>query len=149
MSKPAGGTCAECGRALHPDLSRGRTKEFCDTACRMRAYRRRNPHKDHSGTRYESESARRRREREQEWADWKARQEREWERGQRRAGRGYKVEQLPTAPWTHPCGTDTKVQRAKRAKCFDLMKLALRVGDTPEGVSAREAAEKMRREFAL
>ena len=149
MTKPAGGTCRACGAHLRPDLSRGRTKEYCDAACRMRWYRRQHPEKDHSGTRYESESARRKRAREQEWADWKARQEREWERGQRRAGRSYKVEQLPTEPWTRPCPTDTRVQKVKRARCFDLMKLSLRVGETPEGVNAREAAEKIRREYAL
>lgn len=149
MSKPAGGTCKECGSTLHPDVSRGRTKEFCDPACRMRAYRRRNPHKNHSGPHKQSESARRRQQREQEWTDWKARQEREWERGQKRAGRSYKVEQLPTPEWTRPCPTDAPVQRKKRAKCFDLMKLALRTDNVDEATSAREAAERLRREFAL
>lgn len=147
--KPAGGTCQECGAALHPDVTRGRTKEFCDAACRMRAYRRRHPGKNHSGTHTRSESARRRQEREQEWADWKARQEREWERGQRRKGRTFRAEQLPVEEWTLPCATDTPVQKRKRARCFDLSKLALRTANAGEAANAREAMARMRREFSL
>jgi hypothetical protein len=51
-----------CGVTFRQLRDPGREREYLNNAHKQRAYRARNPHKNHSGTRKESASARQRRE---------------------------------------------------------------------------------------
>lgn len=142
-----------CGVTFRQLRDPGREREYLNNAHKQRAYRARNPHRSHSGTRRETPSARRRREQEEAWAREEARKEQERQRAHRRR------HGAPPPPprgmgaygWTmREQATDTAAQRKQRRLCYTLVYKGLRP-DTPAGEaeSCLRMAERKRVKYGL
>jgi len=133
-----------CGVTFRQLRDPGREREYLNNAHKQRAYRARNPHRSHSGTRKESASARARREQEEAWAREEARKERERQRSQeRRTGRSYKFGDGVPSWCFAKAGDDTAA--AKRRRTCKLLYERATHPSTPEAeaTACREKAEKM------
>ena len=140
-----------CGVTFRQLRDPGREREYLNNAHKQRAYRARNPHKNHSGTRKESASARARREQEEAWAREEERKERERQRSHRRRY-GFDEpapEGMPRWCTSRP-PTDSAEQRRARERAYKLLTRAMHRG-TPEHEAAtcRSMAEKMRARHGL
>lgn len=137
-----------CGVTFRQLRDPGREREYLNNAHKQRAYRARNPHKSHSGTRRESASARARREQEEAWAREQARKERERQRSARRDRRDPKVGTVP--PWCY----DRAGEDASHAKWRRTCKLLYQRATHPstneaEATACREKAEKIKARHGL
>lgn len=140
-----------CGVTFQQLRDPGREREYLNNAHKQRAYRARNPHKNHSGSRAESASARARRMREEAWAREEERRENERQRSYRRR---YGFDQAPPQGmpgWctSRPAGDDPK-QKRYREQAYKLMVKAMHKG-TPdfEATACRERAEYLRVKYRL
>lgn len=141
--------CAECGGPnLQPD-DPGRWREFCSSACKQRAYRRRHPGKSHSGTRYDSPGARQRRAEREAWAEFEAAKERERQRSERRRAATPPPPRENPPGWVYAGDLDA-AKRKKRAVCRLLWERAAhRSTPAPEAELCKERAEEIRRRYGL
>lgn len=144
-------TCKGCGRHFTQPDDPGKKRQFCSAACKQRDYRQRGGRA--SGTRYESESARRRREEQEAFAREEARREQERQRSRQRRGgqRGHDTSHRPD--WCQPGAgtfTDTPAQAKGRHRAGLLYDRAEHAGTPAEEPTAcREAAERIRKTHNL
>jgi hypothetical protein len=139
--------CESCGVTFEQPYDPGKRRQYCSNACRQRAYRARGGRA--SGTRYQSDSARARREYEEAFAREEARRERERQRSQQRRGaRNHDTSHRPH--WCHERHTDSAEQRKMRAKAALLMDRACHAS-TPEheANAARVMADRIRAKYGL
>lgn len=137
-----------CGVTFRQLRDPGREREYLNNAHKQRAYRARNPHKNHSGTRRESASARARREQEEAWAREEARKEKERQRSYQRRGREYKVGDVPS--WCRRNYADDAATAKRRNVCKLLYERGTHHSTPgPEAAACREKAEKLRAKYGL
>jgi hypothetical protein len=143
-------TCAcGCGVTFRQLRDPGREREYLNNAHKQRAYRARNPHRSHSGTRKESASARRRREEQEAWAREEARREQERQRSESRRGRGRTHFGDKVPGWCYSSDTDA-TKRAKRRTARLLYERATHSGTPAEEAAAcMERAEQMKVRYGL
>src|SRR4051794_38617059 len=98
-----------CGVTFRQLRDPGKEREYLNNAHKQRAYRARNPHKSHSGTRKESASARQKREQREAWFREEARKEEDRQRKARARGT-YKVpDDVPS--WCFPKAGDDALHK--------------------------------------
>lgn len=139
-----------CGVTFRQLRDPGREREYLNNAHKQRAYRARNPHKNHSGSRPESESARRRREQEEAWEQAKVKAEQERQRAyERRHGEPWRPPQERPA-WSWPKDGDDGTRRTKRTRAAKLWERAVHPGTNEhEAKACWERAERIRSDFGL
>jgi hypothetical protein len=139
-----------CGVTFRQLRDPGREREYLNNAHKQRAYRARNPHKNHSGTRKESASARQRREQREAWAREQARQEQERERSYKRR-HGFPPPPTGGVPkWcTGDHSSDSPAEAKARRRAYHLFMKADRTEYEDEARSCREGAENIRVKYGF
>jgi hypothetical protein len=138
-----------CGVTFRQLRDPGREREYLNNAHKQRAYRARNPHKNHSGTRTESAGARRRREEREAWARQEAAREEERQRSyKRRTGERWRSEGTPL--WCYPKAGEPRDQ-AKRRRTTKLLydRACHDATNEHEAEACRDRAEEMRTKYGL
>jgi hypothetical protein len=137
-----------CGVTFQQLRDPGKEREYLNNAHKQRAYRARNPHKSHSGTRRESARARQAREEREAWAYEQARKEQERQRKARRDARDPKVGRAPS--WTFQTHGDDEATAKRRRTCRLLYERATHP-TTPEheATACRERADMIGKKYGF
>jgi hypothetical protein len=140
-----------CGVTFRQLRDPGREREYLNNAHKQRAYRARNPHKNHSGTRKESASARQKREAQEAWEKEKVRQEEERQRSYKRHHDGEEWRPPQQRPsWCSERFGDDPLTKTKRRRAQKLWERAVHPGTKEnEARACWERAERIVKDFHL
>jgi hypothetical protein len=140
-----------CGVTFRQLRDPGKEREYLNNAHKQRAYRARNPHKNHSGTRAETPGARRRREEREAWASEEARREKERQRSYRRRYGFTPPPPTGVPSWCFPVTGEPARKARARDRAYKLYTRSLRPTHEGDGeaATARQRAEEIRVEWQL